>query len=73
MSQLRLKDLSSSLKGLSKVFERSLKGVSVKFQCRFRKFPRSFKSVERFKGISREFQGRLKGISMEISVGFKVI
>ena len=32
MFQLRLKGVSSSFKGVSKVFERSLKGVSGKFQ-----------------------------------------
>ena len=41
----RLKEVSSSFKGVSSVFERSLKGVSGKSQWCFRKFPRSFKEV----------------------------
>ena len=58
MFQIRLKGFSISFKGVSKVFERSLKGVSGKFQWRFRKLQKSFKKVSRvfiksFKGISR--------------------
>ena len=53
---VRLKGISSSFKGGSRVFERSLKGVPG--QVRIRKFQRSFKEVSRvfkssFRGISR--------------------
>ena len=62
MFQVRLKGISNSFKGVSRVFERNLKGVSGKVQLRFRMFQRTFKEV------SRVFQGRLKGISKEILV-----
>ena len=44
MFQIRLKGFSISFKGVSKVFERSLKGVSGKFQWRgsFKKVSRKF-------------------------------
>ena len=60
---LRLKGVTSNFKVGSWV-ERSLKGLSGKFQCFFKGasmvFPRSFKEVlrvfkESFKGISRQF------------------
>ena len=40
-----------NFKWVSRVFERSPKGIPGKFK--------------RFKGVSRKFQGRLKGFSME--------
>ena len=43
MFQLRLKGVSSSFKEVSKVFERSLKGVSAKFQW------------QSFEGVLRKF------------------
>ena len=51
---------------VSRVSERSLKGVSGKFQWCFRKYQRSLKEVSRvfkenFKGISRKFQACFKG------------
>ena len=72
MFQLRLNGVSSSFKRVSRVFERSLKGVLGKW-C-FREFERSFKEVSRvFKGSLREisrmfnkvlrvFQLRLRGV-----------
>ena len=65
MFQLRLKGVLSSFKGVSRIFGRSLKGVSGKFQCCLTKFQRSFKEVSRvfqdsFMGVSRKIEG-LKG------------
>ena len=52
----KIKGVLSSFKGVSRVFEISLKCVSGKFQWCFRKFQSSFKEVfvfeESFKGIS---------------------
>ena len=54
--QLRLTGVSISFKGVSRIFERSLKGVFRKFQWWLTNFQRSFKEV------SREFQESFKGI-----------
>ena len=56
--QLRLRGGASSFKGVSRIFERSLKGVFWKFQWCLTNFRRSFKEVSResqesFKGSSR--------------------
>ena len=58
------KKVLSSFKEGSRVFEKSVKGVSGKFQGCFT-FQKSFKEVSRvfqenFKGILRKFQGYLK-------------
>ena len=67
--QVRLKSISSSFKGDSRVLERSSTGMSGKFQWCFKKvskkFQGSFKKVSRvvqrsFKGIPRKFQVCLK-------------
>ena len=65
--------VSISFKGVSRIFERSLKGVFRKFLWCLTNFQGSFKRVSiKFQG-SRAFQRRLKGVSREISVGFKGI
>ena len=73
--QVRLKGISSSFKGVLRVFEKSSTGVSGKFQWRFkevfqevlRKIQECFKKVSRvFQDNSKEdwpvFQGSLKEI-----------
>ena len=58
MFQLRLKGVLSSFKGVSRVFERSLKGVSGKFQWCFKEVSRVFQ--ESFNGVSTKISGQFK-------------
>ena len=69
--QVRLKDISISLMGVSRVFERSSTGGLCKFQWYFKEVSKKFH--ECFKKVSRVFQESFNCVSREFLVGFKGI
>ena len=66
--QVELKGVSTNFKGVSRVYEGSLKSVSVKFQWCFNGVSRVCKG---FKEVSKKFQGYLKVILRKFQGCFK--
>ena len=69
--KVRLKGISSSCKGVSMVFKRSLTGVSVKSQRCFKEVSKKFQVWKKSKGNFREFSNVFQGWFKEVSRVFK--